>query len=110
MSFLNGNNFADRLAAAAKARKAMVEKFIANSKYDPNDPAVIERETKRKAILEARVVRDAERARRGNRWGAADRMEESAVVWQHDKLPGRAKNHHDLFIEKLQLLQIVLLI
>jgi hypothetical protein len=64
MSFLNGNSFADRQAAAAKARKAMAEKFIANSKYDPNDPAVVEREAKRKAILEARVVRDAERARR----------------------------------------------
>ena len=64
MSFMNGNSFADRLAAAAKARKAMADKFIANSKYDPNDPAVIEREAKRKAILEARVVRDGERAKR----------------------------------------------
>jgi Family of unknown function (DUF6481) len=64
MSFLNGNSFADRQAAAAKARKAMAEKFLANSKYDPNDPAVLEREAKRKAILEARALRDAERARR----------------------------------------------
>ena len=71
MSFLNGNSFTDRLAAAARARKAMAEKFIANSKYDPNDPVVIEREAKRKAILEARVVRDAERAKR--------RAEEAAV-------------------------------
>jgi hypothetical protein len=64
MSFMNGNNFADRQAAAAKARKAMAEKFIANSKYDPTDPAVIEREAKRKEVLEARKVRDAERAKR----------------------------------------------
>ncbi len=64
MSFLNGNRFADRQAAAAKARKEMAEKFLANSKYDPADPAVIEREAKRKAILEARKVRDAGRARR----------------------------------------------
>lgn len=64
MSFLNGNKFADRQAAAAKARKEMAEKFLANSKYDPTDPAVIEREAKRKEILEARKVRDAERARR----------------------------------------------
>ena len=41
MSFLNGNNFTDRQAAAAKARKAMAEKFLANSKHDPADPAVI---------------------------------------------------------------------
>ena len=64
MSFMNGNKFADRQANAAKARKDMAEKFLANSKYDPADPAVIEREAKRKAILEARVVRDAERAKR----------------------------------------------
>jgi hypothetical protein len=64
MSFMNGNNFADRQAAAAKARKALAEKFIANAKYDPADPAVIEREAKRKEILEARKVRDAERAKR----------------------------------------------
>jgi hypothetical protein len=64
MSFMNGNNFADRQAAAAKARKALAEKFIANAKYDPTDPAVIEREAKRKEILEARKVRDAERAKR----------------------------------------------
>ena len=59
MSFLNGNSFADRQAAAAKARKAMADKFVANSKYDPNDPAVIEREANRKADS-----RGARRARR----------------------------------------------
>jgi hypothetical protein len=64
MSFMNGSRFTDRQAAAAKARKAMAEKFLANSKYDPTDPAVMEREAKRKAILEARVARDAERAKR----------------------------------------------
>jgi hypothetical protein len=64
MSFLNGNSFADRQAAAAKARKAMAEKFLAKTKYDPNDPAVVEREAKRKAILEARELREAERAKR----------------------------------------------
>ena len=64
MSFLNGNRFTDRRAAAAKARKEMAERFLANSKYDPADPAVVEREAKRKAILEARKVRDAERVRR----------------------------------------------
>ena len=40
MSFLNGNKFADRQAAAAEARKKMAEKFLANSKYDPTDPAI----------------------------------------------------------------------
>jgi hypothetical protein len=64
MSFMNGNKFADRQANAAKSRKDMAEKFLANSKYDPTDPAVIEREAKRKEVLEARKVRDIERAKR----------------------------------------------
>ena len=55
MSFLNSNNFVDRQAAAAKARKALAEKFLSRPKYDPNDPAVVEREAKRRAILEARA-------------------------------------------------------
>ena len=72
MSFMNGNSFADRQAAAAKARKAMAEKFVANSKYDPNDPVVIEREAGRKAILEARALRDVERAKRKAEQEVAD--------------------------------------
>ena len=72
MSFMNGNSFADRQAAAAKARKALADKFLTNAKYDPADPAVIEREAKRKAILEARAVRDAERIKRRAEQAAAD--------------------------------------
>src|SRR5260370_38044235 len=72
MSFLNGNKFADRQAAAAKARKEMAEKFLANSKYDPADPAIVEREAKRKEILEARKVRDVERAKRKAEQEAAE--------------------------------------
>ncbi len=78
MSFMNGTNFADRQAAAAKARKALADKFIANAKYDPADPAVIEREAKRKAILEARTVRDAERAKRRAEAAAAEAARKAA--------------------------------
>ena len=78
MSFMNGNNFADRQAAAAKARKEMAERFLANSKYDPADPAVVEREAKRKAIIEARKVRDAERARRKAEEEAAEAVRKAA--------------------------------
>jgi hypothetical protein len=78
MAFLNGNRFADRQAAAAKARKAMAEKFLAKAKYDPNDPAVMEREAKRKAILDARAVRDAERARRRAEEAAAEAARKAA--------------------------------
>lgn len=78
MSFMNGNSFADRQAAAAKARKEMAERFLANSKYDPADPAVVEREAKRKAIIEARKVRDAERAKRKAEEEAAEAVRKGA--------------------------------
>jgi hypothetical protein len=78
MSFMNGNSFSDRQAAAAKARKTMAEKFLANSKYDPADPAVIEREARRKMILEARLVRDAERAKRKAEEEAAEAVQRAA--------------------------------
>ena len=78
MSFLNGNKFADRQAAAAKARKEMAEKFLANSKYDPADPAIVEREAKRKEILEARKIRDVERAKRKAEQEAADAVRRAA--------------------------------
>jgi Family of unknown function (DUF6481) len=78
MSFMNGNSFSDRQAAAAKARKTMAEKFLANSKYDPADPAVIEREARRKMILEARLVRDAERAKRKVEEEAAEAVRRAA--------------------------------
>jgi len=79
MSFMNGNSFADRQAAAAKARKAMAEKFLANAKHDPNDPAVVEREAKRKAILEARALREVERARRKAEQAAAEAARKAAA-------------------------------
>jgi hypothetical protein len=72
MSFMNGNKFADRQANAAKARKDMAEKFLANSKYDPTDPAIVEREARRKEVLEARKVRDVERAKRKAEQEVAD--------------------------------------
>jgi hypothetical protein len=62
MSIFNGNSFLDRQTAAANARKAQAEKFLARPKYDPNDPAVIAREATRKAINEARERKAAERA------------------------------------------------
>ena len=72
MSFMNSNNFADRQAAAAKARKALAEKFLSRPKYDPNDPAIIEREAKRRAVLEGRAVREAEREKRKAEEAAAE--------------------------------------
>ena len=95
MSFMNSNSFADRQAAAAKARKEMAEKFLANSKYDPTDPVVVEREAKRKAILEARVVRDAERAKRKAEEAAAEaerRAAEEAARQEQLRLEALARD------------------
>jgi len=78
MSFLNGNSFADRQAAAAKAKKALAEKFLEKSRYDPNDPAVIERAARRKAILESRAAREAERAQRRAEEAAAEAARNAA--------------------------------
>ena len=79
MSFLNGNSFADRQAAAAKAKRAMAEKFLEKAKYDPKDPAVIERQAKRKAILEAREAREVERAKRRAEEAAAEAARKAAA-------------------------------
>jgi Family of unknown function (DUF6481) len=94
MSFLNGSNFSNRQAAAAKARKEMAEKFLANTKYDPNDPAVLEREAKRKAILEARAVRDTERVKRKAEAAVAEaqrRSAEEAARQEQLRLEGLAR-------------------
>src|SRR5271154_6571044 len=78
MSFLNANSFLDRQAAAAKARKEMAEKFLSRPKYDPNDPAVLEREAKRRAILEGRAAREIERQKRKAEAEAAEALRRAA--------------------------------
>jgi hypothetical protein len=78
MSFLNANSFLDRQAAAAKARKEMAEKFLSRPKYDPNDPAVLEREAKRREILEARAAREIERQKRKAEAEAAEAVRRAA--------------------------------
>ncbi|MBV9704191.1 MAG: hypothetical protein JO163_15785, partial [Methylobacteriaceae bacterium] len=62
MSSFNGQNFQDRQAAAASARKEQLAKFLARPA--PDDPAVLERQAKRQAVLEARTIRTAEREAR----------------------------------------------
>ena len=55
-------NFQERQQTAAEARKALLEKFKARPA--PDDPAVLEREAKRRAIVAARAARAAEREAR----------------------------------------------
>ena len=78
MSFLNSHKFQDRQEAAAKARKAMAEKFLSRPKYDPNDPAVLAREAERKRVLEARAEREIERAKRKAEQEAAEIIRKAA--------------------------------
>ncbi len=78
MSFLNTNKFQDRQAAAAAARKAMAERFAARPKYDPTDPKVVEREAARRAVLEARALREIERARQKAEADAAEAARKAA--------------------------------
>ncbi len=59
MSAYKHQTTGDRLAAAANAKKAMLEKFRA--KPPPDDPAVIERQESQKAVVEAREARNAAR-------------------------------------------------
>jgi hypothetical protein len=78
MSFLNSHKFQDRQEAAAKARKAMAEKFLSRPKYDPNDPSILAREAERKKILEARADREVERAKRKAEQEAAEAARKAA--------------------------------
>lgn len=60
MSFQNNYALVDRLDAAAKARSETLARFRARPAAD--DPAVLAREAARRAIVDAREVRAAERA------------------------------------------------
>ena len=87
MSFLNANSFLDRQAAAAKAKKDMAEKFLSRPKYDPNDPAVLEREAKRREILEGRAAREVERQKRKAEAEAAQRPQSNSSSSSGDDQP-----------------------
>lgn len=53
------DGFNDRLATAAKAKEAMLERFRARP--GPNDPAMLEQQAARKAVADARDARNAAR-------------------------------------------------
>ncbi|MGL4243620.1 MAG: DUF6481 family protein [Beijerinckiaceae bacterium] len=55
------NNFSDRQAAAAEARKALLDKF--KSRPAEDDPAVLARKAEREAVLTARAEREAVKAK-----------------------------------------------
>ncbi|MDW6025969.1 DUF6481 family protein [Mesorhizobium sp. BAC0120] len=54
-------SFAERRTAAVEAKKALLDKF--KSRPAADDPAVLARQAERKAILDARAKREAEKER-----------------------------------------------
>jgi hypothetical protein len=79
-------SFSDRQASAAKAKQAMLEKFRA--KPGPDDPATIERQKARQAIIVAREERERERERariQREKELAAQRAREAAEAAQRAK-------------------------
>ena len=61
MMAFKGDKFQDRAATAAEARKKLAERFKQAPK--PDDPRVIALAEERRAIAEARELRQAERAK-----------------------------------------------
>lgn len=61
MAIFKDHTFADRRDTANAAKKALLEKF--KSRPAADDPAVVARQEERKAILEAREKREAEKAK-----------------------------------------------
>jgi hypothetical protein len=59
VSFQNSHSLTDRLDAASKARSATLAQFRARPAAD--DPTVIARNSARRAVIDAREVRAAER-------------------------------------------------
>ncbi len=61
MAIYREKDIFERRNAANEAKKALLERFKARPAAD--DPAVVARQAERKAILEARAIREAEKAR-----------------------------------------------
>lgn len=61
MAIYRDQSFAERRDSANAAKKALLDKFKAKPADD--DPEVIARRAERKAVLEARAIREAEKAK-----------------------------------------------
>jgi hypothetical protein len=72
----HNNTVADRLAAAAAAKQAMLERF--KSRPSADDPAYIEQQAQLKAISDAREARAVER--RAERQAEAERQAAAAAA------------------------------
>jgi hypothetical protein len=76
MAAFKGSTFKDRAETAAAAKKALLEAFKTRPAAD--DPVVVARQEARRAVLEARATREAERKRIKEEEEARRRAEEEA--------------------------------
>lgn len=86
----NIDSFQDRQKTAAAAKARMLAKLAARP--DANDPSVIARAAERKAIDEARAVRQAERT---EATAAAERLRNEAAAQQCAAEEASAKAQRD---------------
>jgi hypothetical protein len=89
MATYKPDNIADRQAAAAKARRATVEKFQNQPKAD--DPVVIARVLERKAVADARDRRSADRAAAREEEAVQRQAEQAADVVRAAELAAAAQ-------------------
>jgi hypothetical protein len=82
-------NFDDRIGAAAAAKKALLERFLAKPKAD--DPAMLEQQAALKAIADARDVRNAERKAAKEAEAARIAAEQAARVTAEQEAAAAAK-------------------
>ncbi|MBV8916398.1 MAG: hypothetical protein JOZ05_25595 [Acetobacteraceae bacterium] len=76
MAAFKGSTFKDRAETAAAAKKALLEAF--KTRPAPDDPGLLARQAARRAIVEAREAREAERRRLKEEEAARLRSEEEA--------------------------------
>lgn len=76
MAIYREKDFSERRNAADEARKALLERFKAKPAAD--DPAVLAKQAERKAILEARAVREAEKLKQKQERLAREAAEKAA--------------------------------
>ena len=96
MSNFREKGFAERRSAATDAGAARLAKFRAKS--GPDDPAVLAREGERKAIREARKIREAQRAaakleqlaREGAERGENETLEAERIAAEENKAAEKA--------------------
>jgi hypothetical protein len=91
-----GQNFKDRQSAAAEAKKALAAKFLSKPPFNPDDPAYVERQAQRRAILEAREVREAERAAER----AAKAAAEAARLAEEERVREEARREEERLKEE----------